>query len=64
MNQFISEYQINWINQIDWIIESIGLIELIGLGKTHVRILGVQPEFCREGGGLKRLAKWVVVVLQ
>ena len=34
------------------------------LGKTHVRILGVQPAFCRKGGGgLNRLAKWVVAVL-
>ena len=30
------------------------------LGKTHVRILGVQPAFW---GGLNRLAKWVVAVL-
>jgi len=22
-------------------------------GKPHVRILGVQPEFCRKGGGVK-----------
>ena len=34
-------------------------------GKTRVRILGVQPEFCRKGGGeLKCLAKWVVAVLE
>ena len=23
------------------------------LGKPHVRILGVQPEFCRKGGGVE-----------
>ena len=35
------------------------------LGKPHVRILGVQPEFYRKGVGgvLNRLAKWVVAVL-
>ena len=33
------------------------------LGKPHVRIFSVQPEFCRKGGGLNRLAKWVVAVL-
>ena len=35
------------------------------LRKTHVRILGVQPEFYHKGGGggLNRLAKWVVAVL-
>ena len=38
-------------------------IELIELGKPHVRIFSVQPEFCRKGGGLNRLAKWVVAVL-
>ena len=33
------------------------------LGKPHVRIFSVQPEFCRKGGGLNCLAKWVVAVL-
>ena len=33
-------------------------------GKTHLRILGLQPEFCRKGvWGMKRLAKWVLAVL-
>ena len=33
------------------------------LGKPHVRILSVQPEFCRKGGG-GPLAEWVVATLQ
>ena len=28
--------------------------KMLKLGKTHVRILGVQPAFCRKGGGLNR----------
>ena len=51
-----------WLKSI-W--NNLDKTKFIKLGKTHVRILDVQPEFCRKGGvGLNRLAKWVVAVLQ
>ena len=50
-----------WLKSI-W--NNLDKTKFIKLGKTHVRILDVQPEFCHKGGeGLNRLAKWVVVVL-